>query len=296
MPAPRLVRAADRFAVWHEAADDDEDFAIASGSALPPKEYTPVQHDEPIDVAPIGGGDMTIDGAGTIGPSVVIPKSNKFKPVNNLKKLLDTVSDPDNESVPLPPNSSPSISDWIDKHPTFAKTYLKPEYQDAIKTSLGEANYKKLLYHMPKPHVQALTTHAQHPAPNSNKFKTPANGLSKLLHNPETTPEHVQAWVDKHPVFAKGYLQNPNYQDAIKGVIGEANYKAWAKDLKLPSLKKTLEQKIQDAADAFAPTGLVPKTQEQFFDDHVGDAGPVGPHHNQYTDPALLEKNQPKSV
>ncbi|MCA9797206.1 MAG: hypothetical protein KC910_35595, partial [Candidatus Eremiobacteraeota bacterium] len=49
-------------------------------------------------------------------------------------------------------------------------------------------------------------------------------------------------------------------------------------------------------ADAFAPTGLVPKTQEQFFDDHVGDAGPVGPHHNQYTDPALLEKNQPKPV
>lgn len=288
-----ITRAADRFAVWHEAADDD---------AVVPPGYDPVA---PEDIVAPDGGDLTPDGAITMGgpeldePAVVIPNSNKFKtPANGLKKLLETKvwGADESPSLGMPEHSSPNVKDWIDKHPAFAKTYFKPSYQDALKASLGDANYKKLLYHMPKEHHQALTTHVQHPAPNSNKFKTPANGLSKLLHNPETTPEHVQAWVDKHPVFAKGYLHNPNYQDAIKSVIGEANYKAWAKDLKLPSLKKTLEQKTQDAADAFAPTGLVPKTQEQFFDDHVGDAGPVGPHHNQYTDPALLEKNQPKPV
>ena len=266
MPAPRLVRAADRVAVWKDAADDKPLIFDYMPDDNEPKdaEYTP----DP------DGGDLIPDGAGTIvgppkgklpakPPAVVIPNSNKFKtPANGLKKLLDTVDADLDDKDFYGPNAHPKVQDWLDKHPAFTKTYLKPGYQDALKATLGQSNYDKLVYHAPKPSVQALTTHAQQPAPNSNKFKTPANGLSKLLHNPETTPEHVKAWVDKHPVFAKGYLHNPNYQDAIKSVIGEANYKAWAKDLKLPSLKKTLEQKTQDAADAFVPTGLVLKTQE----------------------------------
>ena len=292
MPAPRLVRAADRFAVWHEAADDD---------AVVPPGYDPVA---PEDIVAPDGGDLTPDGAITMGgpelePAVVIPNSNKFKtPANGLKKLLETKvwGADESPSLGMPEHSSPNVKDWIDKHPAFAKTYFKPSYQDALKATLGQENYEKLLYHAPKPHAQALTTHVQHPAPNSNKFKTPANGLSKLLSNPDTSPEHVKTWLDKHPAFVKGYLHNPSYQDAIKGVIGEMNYKAWSGDLGVPAAKpqkKTLEQKTQEIADAFAPAGFVPKTEEQFFHDHVG---PTGPHHNQYTDPALLEKNQPHPV
>ena len=297
MPAPRLVRAADRVAVWKDAADDKPLIFDYMPDDNEPKdaEYTP----DP------DGGDLIPDGAGTIvgppkgklpakPPAVVIPNSNKFKtPANGLKKLLDTVDADLDDKDFYGPNAHPKVQDWLDKHPAFTKTYLKPGYQDALKATLGQSNYDKLVYHAPKPSVQALTTHAQQPAPNSNKFKTPANGLSKLLHNPETTPEHVKAWVDKHPGFVSGYLQNPSYQDAVKGAIGEANYKAWADELGIPQTakpKKTPDQKAQDIADAFAPAGFVPKTQEQFFHDHVPDSGP---HHNQYTDPALLEKNQP---
>ena len=268
-----ITRAADRFAVWIEAADDP-DLVWDDEPAAPDGGYTPVQNDEVLPATDMPG--LMPDGGGTItAPPVIIPNSNKFKtPANGLKKLLDTVDSNTDDKTFYGPNAHPKVQDWLDKHPAFTKTYFKPDYQDALKATLGDDNYAKLLYHAPKPHTQALTTHVQHPAPNSNKFKTPANGLSKLLHNPETTPEHVQAWVDKHPAFAKGYLQNPNYQDAIKGVIGEANYKAWAKDLKLPATKKTVEQKTQDIADAFAPAGFVPKTQDQFFEDHVGDSGP----------------------
>ena len=239
---------------------------------------------------------------------VQIPKSNKFKPVNNLKKLLETKvwGADESPSLGMPEHSSPNVKDWIDKHPAFAKTYFKPEYQDALKASLGDANYAKLLYHMPKEHHQSLTTHVQHPAPNSNKFKTPANVLTKLVAQPGTTAADVASYLGtpQGQTFAKSYLHNPSYQDALKGHMGEQAYAALQKHLQAPAQpKKTQEQKEQEIGDAFAPAGLQVKPEDQFFHDHVdtpdtapglhGWPGDEGPHHNQYTDPSKLKKNEP---
>lgn len=67
--------------------------------------------------------------------------------------------------------------------------------------------------------------------PNSNKFKTPANGLKKLLEttthpdqgfHPEST-KAVEDWLGKKPDFTKTYFK-PNYADALKAHLGEDNY------------------------------------------------------------------------
>lgn len=218
-----IVRAADRDAIWREAAEKTPDEILQ-------------QHGAPTSTPPSGASPpQPPDDSAT---KVVVPNSNKFKtPANGLKKLLDGITQSSNVLAPggemnYGAHSHPVVKDWIDKHPDFAKTYFKPDYQEALKAHLGEDNYAKLTYHMPGEHHQALTTHAQKPAPNSNKFKTPANGLKKLLDNPDTTPDHVKAWVDSHPDFAKGYLHNPEYQNAIKGHLGEKAYTDWAEHLK----------------------------------------------------------------
>ena len=316
-----VTRAADRFAIWREAAEGDVGHLTEPDKPVvgAPPEFPP---SPPVVTPPVGA----------------IPNSNKFKtPANTLKKLLDETLDA--PSVTYPEGTHPSIATWMDKHPAFTKTYLKPQYQDALKASLGEANYKKLLYHMPKPQAQALTTHTQTPAPKSNKFITPANGLNKLLANPDTSPEHVQAWMDKHPAFVKTYLHNPSYQQAIKDHVGETNYTAWAQDLQVPTPPKPAKSVAEMAGEAFAPAGFKVKTQDEFFHDHAPEgsgpqtlgpaaekalnnpkyspvdqdeiakieqeqakigpltpewAGTIGPHHNQYTDPSQLKKNEPE--
>ncbi len=294
-----ITRAADRNAIWLEAADDDginsDDYLQQKYVTKPDEltgedylnaDYTPIQ---PEDVAVTPDGGMVPDGAGTItgpppvpaapvAPAVVIPNTNKFKPVNGLKKLLDSI--PDDAEPGIGPHGM-NLTNWLAGHQPFVHTYLKPNYADAVKASVGgDKAYAKLLKHAPTQVSTALTTHTQHPAPNSNKFKTPANGLKKLLDNPNTTPEHVQAWIDKHPAFAKGYLHNPSYQDAVKGWIGEDNYHGWQEHLQVPAAPKPDKAKAiaDQAAEAFAPAGFVPKTQEQFFHDHVPEgSGPQAP-------------------
>jgi hypothetical protein len=186
--AQGIVSANDTVAIWHTAAP--------STSEPPP-------------------------GAGT-GPAhqnVIIPNSNKFKtPANGLKKLLDKLPDP---SGGYNPQSTAAVEGWLNDHPAFTKPYFKPGYKDALVAHLGGENYAKLMHHAPTPFTDLLLHHQQQPAPNSNKFKTPANGLKKLL---DTNPsqEQVKGWIDAHPAFHT-YL-GPEYEQALKGHLGEANH------------------------------------------------------------------------
>lgn len=208
-----IVRAADRVAVWHSAADmwptgpdgEMEDHATSEPSAPPPgAEQKP------------------------------IPKSNKFTiPANGLKKTVENHTwHPDEAaSKGQKPHTDIGLKNWFDAKPDFAKTYMKPHYQDALKSHLGDENYDKLKYHMPKEHHDALHTHQQAAPPKSNKFTTPANGLKKLLDQPHTETSHVSDWLAKHPGFQKTYM-SPKYTDALKGHLGDKAYNELQEHLK----------------------------------------------------------------
>lgn len=201
----RIVKAADRVAVWHSAAD--------MWPTGPNNEME--DHSEPSPEA-------------SQPPKGAVPNTNKFKtPANGLKKVLENQVD----FMPAPKHEHPAVKAWTDSKPDFAKTYFKPEYQDALKTHLGPDNYNKLLHHMPKEHHDALHTHQQAPAPKSNKFTTPANGLKKLLDQPHTETAHVSDWLAKHPGFEKTYM-SPKYIDALKGHLGDKAYNELQEHLK----------------------------------------------------------------
>lgn len=219
-----IMRAAERVAVWHEAAE----VPYAPGIDDEP-EYTPKPKATKKAIQPQKKGPPPSE-AQEPPQGVKVPNSNKFKtPANGLKKTLETLPHPDVSIAG--PHSSGELADWADAKPDFTKTYFKPNYQDALKAHLGDENYQKLLYHMPQEHHQALTTHQQAPAPKSNKFTTPANGLKKLLETPHTETEHVTDWLAKHPGFQKTYLK-PQYQDALKAHLGDKPYKELQEHLK----------------------------------------------------------------
>jgi hypothetical protein len=285
------------------------------------------------------------------------PNSNKWKtPVNQLKKVLDGLP-----AVPgnAPPgNEHPAVKGWADKYAPFIKTYLKPSYADDLKGELGGANYAKLLHFLPQEHHQALTTHVQKPAPNSNKFKSPATGLKKLLEQ-GTSNNKLWSWMNDHPQFTQSYLQNPEYQDALKGHLGADTYEYWKSsfsgpkqpkgtpsqggeqvikvlpdqpkvdiqpDVHLPNPAPKPEQDDQSeieqikthqeaepASDqAYTPDPGYPSDEHEQagYEHYMNTTGgngpdwstmspedkskwnPPGHHHNQYTDPSQLEKNQ----
>jgi len=295
--AAGIMRAADRVAVWHDFPD-------------PPP------------------------GAGWAARLAAVSKSKKFlQPANKLIGLLETHSSPKGSVAPA--HSSAILQKFFDSPAgaTWAKTYVKPQYADMVKEYLGDENYEKLLHHMPKEHHTALHTHVQKPAPNSNKFLSPANQLKTLLDNPKTTPDHVQKFLDTHQPFVKTYLHNPEYQHALKNHIGK-DYDEWSDELGAPKTKAPDKSKAEKVTESFekhmAPTGLKPMPKEKFFGEggpaapglgpkesdaedieaikkemtpaqqmlhdqvHGPKPKPTGPHHNQYTDPSLLEKNKPE--
>jgi hypothetical protein len=222
-----IVRAADRVAVWHDAAGnpfaDPDAFQKLQDEAL--TQAKPSTSEPPAGAPPPSPG-------GTAQP-VQVTKSKKFlTPANNLKTVLEKAPAPEQgKDLNFAPHTHAGLTDWFKSHPDFAKSYMKPQYKEMLRAHLGDDAYKKLVYHMPGEHYDTLHTHEQAPAPKSNKFK-PVWQLEDLLNNPNTTPEHVESWVDKHPAFAKTYLHNPSYQDAIKKALGESNYAAWAEHLK----------------------------------------------------------------
>lgn len=235
-----IVRAADQGAIWREA------------------DYDGLSGESSTSGSPSGAG--TPDG-------VTIPNSNKFKtPTNGLKKLLDAIPA---DSPPGGPGHTKLI-EWLAAHESYTKPYFKPNYAPAIEHSVGKENYQKLQKYAPTVLQKALSTHTQQPAPNSNKFKTPANGLKKLLENPNSTAEHLNEWLgtNQGSAFAKTYLNNPEYQDAIKGHLG-AGAMSKLKNMQgapvqaQPSQKSKEEQVADSAAKAFAPAGFKPQTQEQ---------------------------------
>ena len=237
-----ITRAADRVAIWHEAAEEKKPEPPTS---TPPSGVTPPE-------------------PSTAAPESVVPQSNKFKyPASALNKILDTAMSPapPGANFTVPAHEHPVVKEYLDtpSGQSFAKTYLKPQYQDALKSHLGEQNYEKLLHHMPKEHHEKLTTHTQQPAPKSNKFKYPTNTLKKLLDNPKTTPEHLQDWKDKNPGYVKSYLHNPAYQQAIKGDVGAKNYDEWQEHLhpgKEPAAKPLPQAEQPSAVPAKAEPGL----------------------------------------
>lgn len=208
-----IVRAVDQGAIWRTAAEEPG----YQGPHFEPPTSTPPQGATPTSQA----GPP---------PEVVIPNSNKFKtPANGLKNLLSAQF----QSPEMEADHSSELAGWLDKHQPFAKTYFTPDYAPAIKAHLGDDLYDHMVKHLPDAHHQALTTHTQKPAPNSNKFKTPANGLKKLLESPDTTTEHVKSWMDKHPTF-QTYL-HPSYEQALKGHLGEKNFAELKKHLNAPT-------------------------------------------------------------
>lgn len=149
---------------------------------------------------------------------VQIPNSNKFKiPANSLKNTLDTLA------AHPQLNSGQELQEWLTKptNAAFAKTYFKPGYQPALKHVLGDPLYTHLIKHLPDQHLTALTTHAQKPAPHSNKYNGPVGQLKALL---DTNPSSAQIkqWVDGHPAFHT-YL-GPEYEQALKGDLGQDNH------------------------------------------------------------------------
>lgn len=198
-----IVRAADRVAVWHQAAENFPAVSFGDGSKS-------TENPTPTSTPPSGVGV----------PQAPAPNSNKFKtPANQLKKTLDTTSHP---SMGFSPAGTQAVENWANKYPSFHQTYFKPHYQEALKGHLGEDNYAKLLHHAPTPISDPLQHYQQAPAPKSNKFTGPANQLKKLLEDPHTETSHVQMLLDKYPSF-KTYL-GPSYTDALKGHLGEKNY------------------------------------------------------------------------
>lgn len=113
----------------------------------------------------------------TIHQQAPAPKSNKFTtPANTLKKLLE---DPHTETS--------HVQQWMEKNPGFAKTYLKPNYADALKGHLGEQNYAELQTHL-NPQEKAQ----EKGAPNA--AQTHGDALQKVHqhltdHGVEDTPE-----------------------------------------------------------------------------------------------------------
>lgn len=226
-----IVRASDRDAIWREAMSGDDDDDIAADEEFYAK--------KPTTSAPPTGAPKP-----PAGQDVVIPNSNKFKtPANGLKNLLSAQM----QSPELAESHKADIAAWLTKpqSQTFAKTYFKPGYAPALKAHLGEDAYNHLVKHLPPEHVTALSTEVQQPAPKSNKFKTPANGLKKLLESPETQTGHVKAWMDDHPGFAKTYM-GPGYADALKGHLGEKNYAELQKHLQAPAPPTEQTQKIKN--------------------------------------------------
>jgi nicotinamidase/pyrazinamidase len=128
------MRAGDRVAIWHTAADDPPPMDVGgnppSGLGDPYEEPTP---------APV---------------EVFIPKSKKFNtPANALKNVLKNHPAPQAST----PHSSQALNDWMDKHPYFTQAYLKPKYSEALKTKLGNDDYEKLLHHLSPAHHEQLT-------------------------------------------------------------------------------------------------------------------------------------------
>jgi len=313
-----IVRAADRVALWHYAAEGESK----------PSTSTPPQ-----------------------GAPVVIPNTNKFKtPTNNLKNVLQTLKGSKN-----PAYVKNYLQNWLGNHPAYTKTYFKPQYNDALKASLGPDLYDHLVKHLPTEHATALTTHQQVPLPNSNKFKTPANKLKKLLADPKTDPQVIKDYTNK---YLTHYLQ-PQYSDALKAYLGPQAHALLQNHLGVPVKPKPadpggfqeLKKKLQD----YKPPGVFPEDLPQpklapptnkpkiqlDYDETLGPKpvkpaplGPItpmpptngpkkeheveplqeweqalmeqvhspqntvppakstGPHHNQYTDPSQLEKNK----
>lgn len=297
-----VVRATDRVAFWHEAADDQGNkfepkppfYATEAGEAAQKK---PPTSEPPKGAAP----------EAPKASAVTITKSKKFlAPANGLKKLLDTLPSDNTGPNAIPPNSAAGVKNYLDAHPAFVKTYLKPEYKNMLRAQLGGENYEKLKYHMPKEHDQALHTTVQLPAPNSNKFK-PVHQLKSLL-DEGASPTVVHDWVDKHPAFHT-YL-GPQYEQALKGAIGEGNHSQLKKYLQAPAapveqpknkylkddgtLKTVLDFKKEMAGQPV--TSVNPKVGPiTLTPQEAQGTQQVGPHHNQYTDPSQLEKNQPKA-
>lgn len=255
-----IVSARDRVAIWHKVADE------------PHAEWEQqlLAHPEPQPEAP-----QPPQGAA----QKPAPNSNKFKtPANGLKKALEPLHSPkDWEAGGGQPNSHPLIKDWANNiQPGFSKTYFKPEYQDALKSHLGDENYEKLKYHMPKEHHDALHNHEQAASPKSNKFTTPANGLKKLLDQPHTETSHVSDWLVKHPGFQKTYM-SPKYQDALKGHLGDKAYNELQEHLKAAQQPaqgaKTKGQEIGESLQKHLdPAGMKLKNFDQFMDDHGGES------------------------
>lgn len=280
-----ITRATDRVAIWREAFDVDP----ATGKPVGGTSFKQVMEDHfkakkpPTSEPPKGAAPEAPKAS-----AVTITKSKKFlAPANGLKKLLDTLPSDNTGPNAIPPNSAAGVKNYLDAHPAFVKTYLKPEYKNMLRAQLGGENYEKLKYHMPKEHDQALHTQVQLPAPNSNKFKTPANGLKNLLSALSVSPEldapsEVKSFIDSHPSL-KPYL-GPSYVDALKGHLGEENYAALQKHLAPPAPPAPPVTSVNPAT---APITLTPQEAQA--------TQQVGPHHNQYTDPSQLEKNQPKA-
>jgi hypothetical protein len=249
-----IVRAADRVAFWHEAADDTPEVPESTWDTFK----------APTSEPPSGAPKPP---AGTPTPAPVsIPNSNKFKPANGLKKLLDTIPDDDQ----TPANSHPGVAQWLTgpTNSAFAGTYFKPGYQDALKATLGESNYNKLLKHAPQAHVTALTTHTQLPAPKSNKFTGPGSQLKKLLQHPDTQTQHVTSWLEGHPQFQSTYMK-PEYDTALKTHLGDKAY---------TELQKHLKAAEQTPATPAPSTSTDPeKAQEQAQSGGVQQVKPKAP-------------------
>src|SRR5579875_3564245 len=95
-----IVRAAERVAVWHQAAPE------------------PLENQAPTSPPPMGVEQKAA------------PKSNKFTiPANGLKKTLDVAAHP---SEGFHAVSTEGIQNWAgtNQGQSFVNTYFKPHYQD----------------------------------------------------------------------------------------------------------------------------------------------------------------------
>jgi hypothetical protein len=115
-----------------------------------------------------------------------VPNSKKFTgPASSLKKLLD---DPHTETD--------HVQQWLATPggSAFAKTYLKPNYADALKGHLGEKNYNELQTHLNAPEKAQEHGLGAH-------YDQVVDALGKEHHTPE-----FQQWFAQHDQASQANL------------------------------------------------------------------------------------------
>lgn len=223
----------------------------------------------------------------TIHQQAPAPNSKKFTyPANQLKKLLD---DPHTETS--------HVQDWLGTTygAGFAKTYLKPNYADALKGHLGEKNYAELQKHLSAPEKaqeqgqseQSLGQKAQaiHPTFDAENFDSfSRQDQQKALQlwaddfQDEKKKQQFQQLHDEH--FGQPPQAAPQgLGDKLKAVHEGFDSSMWNSSSP-EQQKKTFQNWLQAAPHHYPPEKV--QAAKDVFNEHFGQPSQDDPGSQHY--------------